>query len=791
VRFCTSFSTSELPHARVLAEALRRHHPDATLHALVLGRTHAVGLPFDVVTIADLDLGDDAAEILRTYLREDLALLLRPALLAHVRALGGPGDVCFLSVDHDVLAPVEADADAAGGVGIVWRLDGELPDDTFAPGAGDLAAQGLCSPDFLVLGHGGRSDDFLDWYRNRLRALRPRLTRSETPPARAAAPRRARARRSRAPPVLGLRPIVDPGYEVSAWNLQERPLARVDGRVLAGGSPLRTLHFEGFDPRKPYWLAEHADRVRVVDDPVLGELCDDYAQRLLRHGMLRSDRRRDVGHRLPNGLVFDARLLELYEEALNSGAELPDIFTASGCEEFMAWMLGPAPAGAASAINRYLYRVYLDRHDLPQAYPDLDGADGDGYAAWTWVFGRREMSIPDEFLPPRPDSIVEAEVTALPAPGVNVAGFFRGTLGLGEAARLYVKALEAANVPVTTTTVEVDRPVEDAHRRLGKDYGNLDFASLEAAEECAFNLICVNADELPRFIGDAGADFFAGRRSIGVWAWETDVIPDRWDEAYAYLDEIWVYSRYVAENLGRASPIPVVCVPPPVVAPDSGGASSGIELPAGFRFMFMFDLFSTQSRKNPAGVIEAFSNAFAPGEGPQLLIKTIHAEARPREYDELRHAAAGRPDVHIVDRALSSAAKNALMAECDCYVSLHRSEGYGLPLAECMALGKPVIGTAYSGNLDFMSPANSYLVDHSMTVVGDDVEIYPPEGRWAEPDLDHAAALMRQVYEDPGAARARGARARADIAATLSPESVGRIAADRLRRLMALGAAVR
>lgn len=791
MRFCTSFGISTQPHARVLAEALRRHHPDATLHALALGRTPATRLPFDVVTMADLDLGHDEAGILRTYLPQDLALLLCPALLAYVRAVDGGGDVCYLSVDHDVLAPIDTDLDATGGVGIVWRLDGELPDDTFAPGADDLAAQGLCTPDFLAVGRGGRSDDFLDWYGDRLRSLRPRLTRNEPPTTRASARRRARALLTLAPSLFGLRTIDDPGYEVSAWNLQERSLARVHGRILAGRSPLRTLHFEGFDPRRPYWLADHADRVRVVEDPVLRELCDDYAQRLLRHGLLRADRRRNVGHRLPNGLVFDARLLELYEEALNTGVELADIFTAGGCEQFVAWMRGPAPAGAASAINRYLYRVYLDRHDLPRAYPDLDGGDGDGYAAWTWGFGRREMTIPDEFLPPRPASVVEADLAALPAPGVNVAGFFRGTLGLGEAARLYVKALEAANVPVTTTTVEVDRPVHDAHRRLGKDYGNLEFASLEAAEECEFNLICVNADELPRFVADAGADFFAGRRSIGVWAWETDVIPDRWDEAYAHLDEIWVYSRYVAENLGRASPIPVVCVPPPVVAPDSGGASSGIELAESFRFMFMFDFFSTQSRKNPVGVVEAFSKAFAPGEGPQLLIKTIHAEARPREYDELRHAATGRTDVHIVDRALSSAAKNALMAECDCYVSLHRSEGYGLPLAECMALGKPVIATAYSGNLDFMSPSNSYLVDHSMTVVGEDVEIYPPEGRWAEPDLDHAAVLMRQVYEDPDEARARGARASADIAATLSPEGVGRIAADRLRRLMAFGGAVR
>lgn len=787
VRFCTSVSSITLPHARVLAEALRVQHPAARLHALTLDRSLAArsDLPFEFVTIDALGLGDTAG-VVGSVFADDLTLLLRPALLAHVRDVGGADDVCYLSVEHDVLAPIELELERAGGVGLVWRAEGELPDDTYSPTPRDLAAHGLCTPDFVGVGRAGRSDDFLQWYRARMWSLLAHLDRSVAPPLRDSARRRARGLLTLAPSLFGLQPVDDPGLELSAWNLHARVLTRNGDGVHAAGRPVRTMNFAGFDPRRPYWLAEGADRVRVVQDPVLGALCEDYAERLLRNGFL-SDRRSDLGRRMPNGLVFDARMLALYHEAVAMDAAPADIFDAEGCEQLMGWMLGRATVGAGSAINRYLQRVYLERPDLARAYPDLDGGDGDAYAAWAQVFGRTEMSIPDVFLAPSPGAEPEPSTAVAAVPGVNVAGFFAGTLGLGEAARLYVLALSAMEVPVTTTTIEVDRPVLDADRRLGKDYGKLAFADLRAAEQCAFNLLCVNADELPRFVADAGADFFAGRRSIGVWAWETDVIPERWDTAYAHLDEIWVYSRYVAENLGRASPIPVVCVPPPVVAPRSGGVRSGIELPDGYRFMFMFDFFSTVARKNPVGVIRAFRRAFEPGEGPQLLIKTIHARARPREYDELRHAAGARADVHIIDCALGIAEKNALMAECDCYVSLHRSEGYGLTLAECMALGKPVIGTAYSGNLDFMSAANSYLVDHAMTVVGDDVEIYPPQGRWAEPDLDHAAALMRRVFEHPDEAHARGVRARADIEATLAPQVAGRIARDRLLRLAAFG----
>ena len=125
----------------------------------------------------------------------------------------------------------------------------------------------------------------------------------------------------------------------------------------------------------------------------------------------------------------------------------------------------------------------------------------------------------------------------------------------------------------------------------------------------------------------------------------------------------------------------------------------------------------------------------------------------------------------------------ALFARADCYVSLHRAEGFGLTLAESMALGKPVIATGFSGNTDFMTPANSYLVDWALTEVGPEAEHYPEEGTWAEPSIEHAAQLMREVYGDQEAAAARGARAAADVAAWLSPDAVGSIARDRLVRI--------
>jgi glycosyltransferase involved in cell wall biosynthesis len=191
-------------------------------------------------------------------------------------------------------------------------------------------------------------------------------------------------------------------------------------------------------------------------------------------------------------------------------------------------------------------------------------------------------------------------------------------------------------------------------------------------------------------------------------------------------------------------------------------------------------------RKNPAGVIAAFRRAFSPGSGPALVIKTINGDKRILDLEKLRFAAEDHPDITIRDGYVSAIEKNSITANCDCYVSLHRSEGYGLTMAEAMALGKPVIATGYSGNLDFMNEQNSYLCSYTFRRIGPESPPYPAASRWAEPNLDEAAAFMRHVYENQGEAQARGRRAAEEIRAFHSPMVAGaaiRERIDAIRRL--------
>jgi glycosyltransferase involved in cell wall biosynthesis len=228
-------------------------------------------------------------------------------------------------------------------------------------------------------------------------------------------------------------------------------------------------------------------------------------------------------------------------------------------------------------------------------------------------------------------------------------------------------------------------------------------------------------------------------------------------------------------------------VPLPIEVPHPSGDDIGFALGGDqFTFLFLFDFWSTLQRKNPDGLVRAFMRAFAPGEGPRLVLKSFNGDYKPDRLAQLRAVADGRDDIVIVDRFVSDQQRINLIDRCDCYVSLHRSEGFGLTLGEAMALGKPVIGTGFGGNVDFMTPDNAYLVPYAETLVGPEGENYPAHGTWAEPDLDAAAVLMREVWEDRDGARQRAERGRLDVAEHFSPQAVGEMARSRLRRLSGL-----
>lgn len=838
-----------LPRARALARSLRRHQPGWPLELMLIGREEAVARAaaaeqgLAVSSLAQqLDL--DVEALLARHEEEDLVVLLLPhVLLRHLERKGEPA--LHLPSSAWVLGdlrPVESLL-SQHSVVLVPRAGADVPEDGLEPTLEQLDRAGRIDDAVMAVDGGAVAREFLTWW-----ALHVEETLGSLDALRVGARPEDRPWLARflelAPARFATGVLDDPGCNLSLWNLHRHVLtvAGEDEVLVDGRERVRFLNLPGFDPDRPYRLAAGASRARVSRSPGLRGLCEGYARELRDAGWSDADFRHEVGRRLPGGLVYDDAMRALYARALALGEGVDDLFGERGAGAFIAWLEGPAPRGAALGINRYVfYRVSRERPDVLRTYPDLDGEDGPGYVEWCWAFGRTELAIPDRFMPPRPGesrrkrapqqppteplrmssppapatpAVTDrgADVNAGPCPSADAAdvpdlgaavpgdggpavlpatanglavrltGYLGHTLGLGAAARGYVEALGAAGVPVSTATVPLHHlalPV-----RLEDAYGRHSFEDLVHEGGHGFEIVAVNADELPSFVERLGADYFEGPR-IGIWGWETNSIPARWARAFSLVNEIWVYSRFMAENIGAVAPVPVLALPPPVERPLTPAEPDRLGVPEGFLFLFVFDYLSTVQRKNPVGLVEAFKRAFAPGEGPRLLIKTINGPLRPLSEEEVLWAVDGREDIHLIDRSLSGEELNGVMAACDCYVSLHRAEGFGLTLAEAMAIGKPAIATRYSGNVDFMNEENSYLVDFTIGRVGPECEIYPPEGEWAEPSVEHAAAVMRHVYESPEEAKGRGARAAEDIARTLSRTATGAAMRARLQELAA------
>jgi glycosyltransferase involved in cell wall biosynthesis len=267
---------------------------------------------------------------------------------------------------------------------------------------------------------------------------------------------------------------------------------------------------------------------------------------------------------------------------------------------------------------------------------------------------------------------------------------------------------------------------------------------------CPFNVFHVNADQMPLAYDYLGGAFFTGRYNIGYWHWELPVFPKEWLGSYDYVDEVWVPTKFVLDALVPTSPKPVVQIPHGIAFNASATASrTRFGLPRDrFVFLMMYDMFSHQARKNPESAIRAFAKAFRPPSPAALVVKVMNADKRNQAYTALRQILAEIPDVIVLDRILSRQEVYDLESVCDSFISLHRSEGFGLGLAESMYLGKPVIGTNWSGNVDFMDHANSCLVDYELVEITEDHGPYRRGQHWAEPDVDHAAWYMRRLVED-------------------------------------------
>ena len=752
---CTAVAKGELARARVLAESLARHQPDARFVALVVDDAgEAVeGEPYEVLRPEELGV-EGLEQLYRGCGPRTLGAALRPWLMTKLLGRAGESPVVWLTPDARVYGSIDELDSLVASHGIVATESG-----------GRL----------LAIGDGAPARDLLrDWTRRVIDGvasfdgeLEKLVLARELERLRDATPADPDvAAALRTPPPGALEPgysLRDPAWAGDARALAAGPLElNGDGTARVGSEPLRVFDFAA-----------------VADGPngAVGELAARYSDELERHGHSMLDRTR-YGHGI---LARDDRLGQRLRrdvaDARRNGALRSSLLTESGAHEFLTWLRAPAPEGGNDGVTRFHDGIYRDHIWLQQHYPQLDAGDAPRYLEWLRRGGRTEIPIPDDMLPGPVDEERLGHARTDRANqelirGVNLAGFLRAEFGLGEAARLLVKGLDARQIPVL--------PIDATLTALTRQ--ETEFTTLPASSDgYPVNILCVNGNLIPELAEDAPW-LFRDHESIALWFWEANRLPEEWIAACEHLDEVWVASSFMAEMIGAEAPVPVRAIPLPVSVPPSPPFDrSEYGIPADdYLFMFVFDWHSSSVRKNPRGLIEAFISAFEPDSGASLMIKSIQGIDFPAEYEELAIEASRHPNIHLVDRHVPWREKNALIAGCDCYVSLHRSEGFGLTLAEAMSYEKPAIATAYGGNLEFMTPENSRLVKYSMVPVGEaDTQaiqgkaLYPPDAMWADPDVGAAADAMRWAFENRAEAAAMGRRGAADIRRTHSPAVAG------------------
>lgn len=461
----------------------------------------------------------------------------------------------------------------------------------------------------------------------------------------------------------------------------------------------------------------------------------------------------------------------------------------------------PASLGQANGqvgVSNMLHMIWLSRPDLQAAF-DLNTTSGQSELI-NWFSGAagREYGIDPDVAAvtngkpqntSRPTSRREGFSRFLSlwglgrsiperAPGANLIGYAKGVLGMGEHVRMTAEALKAVKAPYGI--VDFDVGVINKQSDLDSDYRLID------SNRHLANIFHVNADQMLSSYMMLGRKFFAESYNIGYWAWELAKCPPNWVPVTKMVDEIWAPSKFIQDSFSAVTDVPVVHMPLCVELPQFARQErSYFSLPEGHcLFLYVFDFHSYLERKNPYAAIKAFRQAFPLGTEPAcLVIKVMNGKADSASWMEMIELIGGDERIHVLNAVMSRADVLALIDCCNCFVSLHRAEGFGRGPAEAMYLGKPVIATDYSGTTDFMRPSNSYLVEYNLVPVQPGEYVFPDGQVWAEANVSQAAQHMRSISGDFGQAQKVGMLGQTTIRREFSALETGKRMRMRLREL--------
>lgn len=372
--------------------------------------------------------------------------------------------------------------------------------------------------------------------------------------------------------------------------------------------------------------------------------------------------------------------------------------------------------------------------------------------------------------------------------GVNIIGFAKGDFGLAESMRLITNSIKTTNIDFGVN----NSADAENHPKTNEELNPY----IIKETPYKVNLFTYNSDFTISYCKglffDKGNSYPTKKQyNIAYGYWELSEYPKEWQKQDKYIQEIWAPTKFIKEVIDKYSKLPVIHMP---LAVDFklpvNYTRSQFNLPEDkILYLFTFDMSSFTSRKNPEAVIKAFCKAF-PVEGNENVTLVIKVNRIPTvkeqtlRFELLCKEVAFDPRIQIIDKVLDRNSILGLINVCDCYVSMHRAEGFGLGMAEAMKMGKVVIGTNYSGNTDFMNEENACLVNYTLIPVHKEEYVHVEDGAvWAEPDVDHAAFYMKKVYEDKEFVKKKSEAAKLYIDTYHNFKTIGERYEKRLREI--------
>jgi hypothetical protein len=720
---------------RVLADMLARAEPATRLVAVVIDDVEESVQPdrerFDVVRPDELEV-EDLLALAAGLDGPVLKHVLQPAVARTMLERGGGRPVVFLAPASAVYAELTGLARGAhdSGIAVIPRVCIPTP---FSPGrrAVEAISSGVYDTGCFAVGWNSHIIELLTFAQTALEetALATRSDRSG---------RGAQDLHGGWPwldHVVALCPeaviIRDPGLRVGPWNLHERHVLIDAGRPAVSGAPLRTLAMAEFDPRRPGSLAAREGSADLADQPVLAELCFAYADALIAAGWERVANQPYGYVREPDSVESDAILRpELKAARLAGSVSYPPV-TRKGAEQFAAWLSDPA--ADAPAVSRLWWAVYRARPDLQAAFPGVATGDADAYLEWASSTGVVEHGIPDDLRP--------ARAGAGAPPHTPLVVSLRSP-----ASSPWVSAIESA---LEEAEVVVDR---DSSWRGVSAVGDVTLSVCGPKQ----------TDGLSAFLHTAPRD---GRRHVAFVSWElegTTISGIR--TADAVVDELWVPSEHVARGARAQFNCPVVTIPIPVEVPAAvPEARQQLGLPEGFLILSFAGGRGMLELDNPFATLKAFAK-MGQGTRPSSLVLAVGGPAEdPGGVARLRAAAAEVLGVIV----LENPSVGAVLSACDCVLSMHRAGSFVPHLAQSAGGAKPIVATRYAGSMEYLRDDYAYLVNAVIRPV-ETLQVWNGDLVWADPDVEHAAALLTRVRDRPHEAKERAQRGAAIVHARFS-----------------------